>query len=65
MKVHPVFHITLVKKWNLDPHGHDPPQPPPIVTAEGEVEYIIEKMEKIASSKKVGRKIEYSIKWEG
>lgn len=62
MKVHPVFHMPLLKKWNPEPHGHDQPQPPPVITAEGEEEYVIEK---IISFRKTSWKIEYLVKWEG
>ena len=50
MKVHPVFHMLLLKKFYFDPHGREPPQPPPILTPEGEEEY---EVEQILNSKKV------------
>jgi hypothetical protein len=66
MRIHPVFHINLLQKCHPDPHGRDPPQPPPIITEEGEEEY---EVEEILDSKWKGRgknkKIWYLIKWVG
>ncbi|QRW25688.1 Retrotransposable element Tf2 protein [Rhizoctonia solani] len=44
MRIHPVFHINLLTKFHPDPHGCDPPQPPPIIAEEGEEEYKVEKL---------------------
>ena len=62
MKVHPVFHTTLLRKFHQDPHGRVHPQPPAVITPEGEEEFIVQE---ILNSKKVGRKIYYFVKWEG
>ena len=63
MKIHPVFHITLLTKFEPDPHGREPERPPPITTEEGEEEY---EVEEVLDSKQKGRKrVEYLVKWEG
>ncbi|QRW26435.1 Retrotransposable element Tf2 protein [Rhizoctonia solani] len=66
MRIHPVFHINLLTKFHPNPHGHDPPQPAPIITEEGEEEY---EVERIIDSKWKGRgksrKLWYLVKWRG
>ena len=44
MKIHPVFHISLLSKFEPNPHGHKPEHPPPITTEEGEEEYEVEEI---------------------
>ena len=62
VKIHDVFHISL-----LDPAGDDPlpgqeiPPPPPVVVA-GENEYHIEE---ILDSRIRRRKLQYLVKWTG
>ena len=63
MKIHPVFHITLLTKFKTNPHGHEPEHPPPITTEEGEEEY---KVEEVLDSKRIGRKrVKCFVKWKG
>lgn len=63
MKVHPVFHVSLLKPYRSD--GRVQPPPPPIDTEDGlyyEVEKVLEHRDR-----KYGRttRREYLIKWEG
>jgi hypothetical protein len=62
MKIHPVFHVTLLKKHHADPHGREPPQPPPTITEKGKEEYDVEE---VLNSRYCGRwkKLEYFVKW--
>jgi hypothetical protein len=62
MKIHPVFHVMLLKKFHSDPHSREPAQPPPIVTQEGEEEW---EVEEILNSKKIRRQLHYYVKWKG
>ncbi|EUC55741.1 Transposon Tf2-1 polyprotein, partial [Rhizoctonia solani AG-3 Rhs1AP] len=62
MKIHPMFHVSLLTRFKPDPHGREPEQPPPMVTEEGKEEY---KVEEVLNSRKKGRKIEYFVKWKG
>ena len=63
MKIHPVFHITLLTRFESDPHGHKPECPLPITTEEGEEEY---EVEEVLDSKRIGQKrVEYFVKWKG
>ncbi|KAB5587867.1 Retrotransposable element Tf2 [Ceratobasidium theobromae] len=62
MKVHPVFHVTLLRPYERDDYGREPEQPPPIVVESGEKEY---EVEQILNSKKTRGKLHYLIKWKG
>ncbi|KAF8747937.1 Integrase core domain [Rhizoctonia solani] len=62
MKVHPVFNIALLHKKPVDEYDRDPVPLPPVVTADGEEEYTVER---ILDSKKVGRQVKYLVKWKG
>ncbi|KEP45477.1 putative Transposon Tf2-1 polyprotein, partial [Rhizoctonia solani 123E] len=62
MKIHPVFHISLLTKFSEDPHGREPERPLPIVTQEGEEEY---EVEEVLDSCKQRRKVEYYVRWKG
>jgi hypothetical protein len=62
MKVHPVFHASLLYGHPTDEFGRRPIPPPPVVTPEGEEEY---EVEKILNSRKVGRQLQYLIRWKG
>ncbi|QRW25063.1 Transposon Tf2-7 polyprotein [Rhizoctonia solani] len=62
MKVHPVFNIALLHKKPVDEYNRDPVPLPPVVTADGEEEYTVER---ILDSKKVGRQVKYLVKWKG
>ena len=62
MKIHEVFHVSLLEKWHEDEHGRKPIPLPPVVTPEGEEEYEIEK---VLNSRKTRNHIEYLIRWKG
>jgi hypothetical protein len=58
-RIHPVFHVSLLKKWTL-PYRTQPP--PPTIEIEGETLWLFER---ILDHRKKGRKNEYLVKWEG
>ena len=65
LNIHPVFHISRLKKY-IDPtiieHRPNPPEPPPVIIVEGEEEFEVEKI----LDKRINRKrIEYLVKWKG
>ncbi|QRV84414.1 Retrotransposable element Tf2 protein [Ceratobasidium sp. AG-Ba] len=62
LKVHPVFHTSLVSLKKEDPFGREPPQPPAEVTPEGEEEY---EVEKILDSRKRRNQVQYLVHWKG
>ena len=62
MKVHLVFNIALLHKKPVDKYNQDPVPLPPVVTDEGEEEYIVER---ILDSCKRGQRLEYYVKWKG
>ncbi|QRV85329.1 Retrotransposable element Tf2 protein [Ceratobasidium sp. AG-Ba] len=62
LRVHPVFHTSLISLKTEDPFGCDPPQPPAEVTPDGEEEY---EVEKILDSRKRQNQIQYLVHWKG
>jgi hypothetical protein len=62
MKVHPVFHVSLLCGHPTDKFGRKPIPPLLVVTLEGEEEY---EVERILNSRKVGRQLQYLIRWKG
>ena len=62
MKVHPVFHISLLKPTSLDPllGQLQPPLPPVIINEELEWE-----VDEIVNSKFVGKTLRYLVRWVG
>ncbi|GAV67223.1 Chromo domain-containing protein/gag-asp_proteas domain-containing protein, partial [Cephalotus follicularis] len=68
LKLHPVFHISLLKPYHSDkenPDRGESKRAPPIVTTsyEKEVEYII--TERIVRKKRVPSYTEFLVKWKG
>lgn len=62
MKVHPVFHVSLLEPAHSDPlPGQKQPNPPPVII-EGEEEY---EVEEILDSRIRYRRLEYLVKWSG
>ncbi|QRV73515.1 Retrotransposon-derived protein PEG10 [Ceratobasidium sp. AG-Ba] len=62
LRVHPVFHTSLISLKTEDPFGRDPPQPPAEVTPDSEEEY---EVEKILDSCKQRNQIQYLVHWKG
>ena len=63
MRVHNVFHVSLLKPYLNDPH-HSPPPPPDVV--DGELEYTVDRVLD-HRDKRIGRRSvrEYLVKWTG
>ena len=62
MKVHPMFHVSLLEPYHLfiiPDHTHPPP-PPIIVESESEYE-----VEEILDSKYRHKRLFYLVKWKG
>ena len=67
-KIHDVFHVSLLRKFDHD--GRFQPLPPPELTDDDTVEYEVEKIldhrqKKIRTAKKAVNKTEYLIRWAG
>jgi hypothetical protein len=64
MKIHPVFHVSLLRKYNQNPEEfserHQVPPPPVIINDEREYE-----VERILDKRKRRRRTEYLVKWVG
>jgi hypothetical protein len=59
LKIHPVFHASLLHKKPQDDFEQDPKPLPPVVMPEGEEEY---KVERIVDYRKEGRQHTVCIK---
>ncbi|QRW08767.1 Transposon Tf2-1 polyprotein [Ceratobasidium sp. AG-Ba] len=62
LKIHPVFPVALLSLKRNDPYERDPPQPPPEITPEGDIEY---EVEQVQDSRRHRGKIQYYVKWLG
>ena len=60
MKIHPVFHVSLLKKYSKSEIQRI--QPPPPTIAQDQEEY---EVEKILDKKTSGKKTWYLVKWKG
>ena len=69
MRIHPVFHVSLLKKYEENPEEFKdrviPPPPPVKIQGEEEfeVEYILDKQIKRQKRQKI--QVEYLVKWKG
>ena len=61
-KIHPVFHVSLLKPTNPGPFPGRDSLPPPPVVVDGETEY---EVESILDCRRRGRQVQYLIKWKG
>ena len=62
MKIHPVFHISLLEPASADPlPGQIQPPPPPVII-EDEPEW---EVEEILDSRIVGKTLQYLARWVG
>jgi hypothetical protein len=62
MKVHPVFHVSLLEPASNDPlKGQQQPPPPPVIVNDEE-EY---EVEEIFDSRIRNKKLQYLVKWSG
>ena len=63
MRIHPVFHVSLLKTWNQSPpYPGRIPKPSAPVIIEDQIEY---EVEKILDKRIRYRRPEYLIKWMG
>ncbi|KAJ1300233.1 hypothetical protein OPQ81_005062 [Rhizoctonia solani] len=62
MKIHPVFHVSLLFPKPDDEFKRDPIPLPPVVTPEGEEEYLVEK---ILDSRFKRKQLQYHVQWKG
>lgn len=62
LKVHPVFHVSLLKAYEQDPINHHPAPPDPVVGSDDESEY---EVAEILDHRWRRRKLEYLVRWVG
>ena len=63
-RVHPVFHVSLLRRWNPDliAERPQPTNPEPILADNGEPEY---EVECVLDSRMHYRKLQYLVQWKG
>lgn len=62
MKVHPVFHISLLEPVATDPLPGQVQPPPPPIEVDGQLEY---EVDSILDSRRHRRRLEYLVQWSG
>ena len=63
MKIHPVFHVSLLDRASQSSIcGRTTSPPPPIEVADGSLEY---EVEEILDSRRRRRRLEYLVRWSG
>jgi hypothetical protein len=61
MKIHDVFHVSMLEPWVEDRHGRKPIPLPPVIV-DGEEEY---EVERVLNSRIKGKHTEYLVRWKG
>ena len=66
LRVHPVFHVSLLKAYREDAINPSPPPPEPIVNDEGEQEYFVQELLQ-HRVRRIGRRsrVEFLVRWTG
>ena len=67
LKVHPVFHVSLLKAYREDTINPSPPEPPePLVNEDGEEEYYVQELLQ-HRVRRIGRRarLEFLVRWTG
>ena len=62
LKIHNVFHVSMLEPWKEDEHGREPIPPEPVILEEGQEEY---EVEKVLNSRIHRGNVEYLIRWKG
>lgn len=62
MKIHNVFHVSLLQATRPDDFGREPARPPPVVTPDHEEEY---EVDQILNSRRYRRQFQYLVRWKG
>ena len=62
VRIHNVFHVSLLSLANEDPYPGQRLPPPPPIEVDGEEEY---EVDEILDSKRVRGQLKYLIKWTG
>ena len=62
MKIHPVFHVSLIEPASLDRSLHPQPTPPPPVIVDNQQEY---EAEEILDSRLFRHRLQYLVRWKG
>ena len=62
MRIHPVFHVSLLEHAANDPYPGQQTPPPPPIEVDGEEEYHVDE---ILDSRTRYRKLQYLVKWTG
>ena len=62
MKIHPVFHVSLLEPAADDPYPGQPQPAPPPVIVDGEEEW---QVDDILDSRMRYRRLQYLVKWTG
>ena len=62
LKVHDVFHVSMLEPWKEDKHGRELIPLPPVVSREGQEEY---EVERVINSRIRRGSLEFLIRWKG